>query len=183
MAKSECCRQCPEQWSEWSEWLDAGLHARSRWRLPVLLIGMLFAGGRRTVTTWLRAAGVSDDFQDYYYFLAALGRKTNLVATQLTLLVLRTLPLPERVLLVIDDSPTKRYGPKVEGADVRRPCYDRTGFSRREGSVGGRPTASPQHLDQLGGVQLESLDHGFGQLAKRVSQKVQDLSCRGLVSE
>jgi hypothetical protein len=33
-------------------------------------------------------------------------------------LVLRTLPLPDRLLLVIDDSPTKRYGPKVEGADV-----------------------------------------------------------------
>jgi hypothetical protein len=33
-------------------------------------------------------------------------------------LVLRTLPLPERLLPVIDDSPTKRYGPKVEGADV-----------------------------------------------------------------
>jgi len=78
----------------------------------------LFADGRRTVTTWLRAAGVSDDFADYYYFLAALGRKTDSVATQLMLLVLRTLPLPERLLLVIDDSPTKRYGPKVEGADV-----------------------------------------------------------------
>jgi hypothetical protein len=118
MAKSECRWECPEQWSEWSDWLAAGLHARSRWRLPVLLVGMLFAGGRRTVTTWLRAAGVSDDFADYYYFLAALGRKTDSVATQLTLLVLRTLPLPERLLLVIDDSPTKRFGPKVEGADV-----------------------------------------------------------------
>lgn len=32
--------------------------------------------------------------------------------------MLRTLPLPERLLLVIDDSPTKRYGPKVEGAGV-----------------------------------------------------------------
>jgi hypothetical protein len=94
------------------------LHARNRWRLPVLLVGMLFASGRRTVTTWLRAAGVSDDFDDYYYFLAALGRKTESVATQLAALVLKTLPLPERVLLVIDDSPTKRYGPKVEGADV-----------------------------------------------------------------
>jgi hypothetical protein len=37
---------------------------------------------------------------------------------QLVILLLRTLPLPERLLLVIDDSPTKRYGPKVEGADV-----------------------------------------------------------------
>ena len=118
MANSKCRWECPDQWSEWSEWLAAGLHARNRWRLSVLLTGMLFASGRRTVTTWLRAAGVSDDFQDYYYFIACVGRKTALVATQLTLLALRTLPLPKRLLLVIDDSPTKRYGPKVEGADV-----------------------------------------------------------------
>jgi hypothetical protein len=100
--------------------LAAGLHARNRWRLPVLLVGILFAHGRRTVTTWLRAAGVSDDYQDYYYFLAALGRKSRSVATQLLLLVLRTLPLPDRVLAVIDDTPTKRYGPEVEGADIHR---------------------------------------------------------------
>jgi hypothetical protein len=118
MARTECRWECPEQWSEWSQWLSAGLHARNWWRLPVLLVGILFANGRRTVTTWLRAAGVSDDFDDYYYFLAALGRKTELVSTQLAALVLKTLPLPERVLLVIDDSPTKRYGPQVEGADV-----------------------------------------------------------------
>ncbi len=46
------------------------------------VVGMLFAGGRRTVTTWLRAAGISDDYQDYYYFLASLGRKTESVATR-----------------------------------------------------------------------------------------------------
>lgn len=110
--------RCPDQWSEWSEWLSAGLHARNRWRLPVLLVGILFASGRRTVTSWLRAAGVSDEFDDYYYFLAVIGRKTKSIATQLVTLVLRTLILPERLLLVIDDSPTKRYGPKVEGADI-----------------------------------------------------------------
>jgi hypothetical protein len=118
MADSKCCWQCPEDWSEWSQWLAAGLHARNRWRLPVLLTGILFAHGRRTVTTWLRAAGVSDDYQDYYYFLAALGRKTKSVATQLLLLVLQTLPLPDRLLAVIDDTPTKRYGPHVEGAGI-----------------------------------------------------------------
>ncbi len=32
--------------------------------------------------------------------------------------MLRVVPLPERILLVLDDTPTKRYGPKVEGADV-----------------------------------------------------------------
>ena len=118
MAKSKCRWEPPEDWSEWSDYLAAGLHARNRWRLPVLFLGILFAQGRRTVTTWLRAAGVSNDFQDYYYFLAALGRKTESVATRLLTLVLRVLPLPARLLVVIDDSPTKRYGPKVEGADI-----------------------------------------------------------------
>jgi hypothetical protein len=118
MAGSNCRWNCPDQWSEWSDWLAAGLHARNRWRLPVLLMGMLLASGRRTVTSWLRAAGVSVDYQDYYYFLARVGRNIKKIASQLVILILRTLPLPERVLLIIDDSPTKRYGPKVEGADV-----------------------------------------------------------------
>lgn len=112
--------QCPNDWSEWSEWLAAGLHARNRWRLPIVLVGMLFARGRRTVTTWLRATGISTDYPNYYYFLASVRRKADRVATQLLLLVLRVLPLPERLLAVIDDSPTKRYGPKVEGADIHR---------------------------------------------------------------
>jgi len=118
MAKSNW--QCPSEWSEWSQWLAAGLHARNRWRLPILLVGILFAHGRRTVTSWLRAAGISIGFQDYYYFLSAVGRKTKSVATQLLVLVLRTLPLPDRLLAVIDDTPTKRYGPMVEGADIHR---------------------------------------------------------------
>ncbi len=118
MAKSECRWECPQKWSEWSEWLAAGLHATNRWRLPVLWVGILFANGRRTVTTWLRAADVSDDYQSYFYFLTSVGRKSKSIATQLVILVLRTLPLPECLRLVIDDSPTKRSGPKVEGADV-----------------------------------------------------------------
>jgi hypothetical protein len=118
MANSKCRWDCPEQWSEWSQWLAAGLHARNRWRRPVLIVGILFASGRRTVTTWLRAAGVSDDYQDYYYFLVPTGPKSKAIATRLVALLLAGLPLPERVRLVVDDSPTKRYGPKVEGADV-----------------------------------------------------------------
>lgn len=110
--------QCPSEWVEWSEWLAAGLHARNRWRLPVLLVGILFAHGRRTVTSWLRAVGIREDYTDYYYFLAPLGRKAKSVATQLFLLLLQNLPLPDRLLAVLDDSPTKRYGPKVEGADI-----------------------------------------------------------------
>ena len=120
MANSRCYRQCPEDWNQWSQWLATGLHNRNRWRLPVLLVGILFARGRRTVTTWLRAARVSNGFRDYFYFLAALGRKTKSVATRLLVLMLRILPQPDRLLVVIDDTPTKRYGPMVEGADIRR---------------------------------------------------------------
>jgi hypothetical protein len=118
MAKQKCGWQRPREWSEWSDWMAAGLHARNRWRLPVLMTGMLFAFGRRTVTMWLRAEGISTDFDDYYYFLSRVGRKSGLLATRLLVLLLRTLPLPQRLLAVIDDSPTKRYGPKVEGADL-----------------------------------------------------------------
>jgi DDE superfamily endonuclease len=120
MVKRACGWKYPSDWFEWCAWLSAGLDARHRWRLPVLLAGMLFACGRRTVSTWLRAAGVSDDYADYYYFLSSVGRKSESLATQLAGLVLRTLPLPERLLAVIDDSPTKRYGPQVEGADIHR---------------------------------------------------------------
>jgi hypothetical protein len=110
--------QSPSEWSEWSEYLAVGLDARHRWRLPLLLIGILFGHGRRTVTSWLRTAGISTDYEDYFYFLSSLRRKTGSVAERLLMLVLRKLPLPERLLLVIDDSPTKRYGPKVEEAGL-----------------------------------------------------------------
>lgn len=108
----------PKEWDEWTDWLSAGLHGRNRWRLPILLTGILFAQGRRTVSTWLRAAGVSPDYEDYYYFLASVGCNAKLVSWRLLSLVLKIVPLPERVLLVLDDTPTKRYGPRVEGADV-----------------------------------------------------------------
>lgn len=108
--------QSPEQWQEWSAWLSCALQSRSRWRLPVLLMGILFANGRRTVSTWLRAAGVSADYREYYYFLQAVGRKARPIAERLLVLVLRHVPLGDRVLLALDDSPTKRYGAHVEGA-------------------------------------------------------------------
>lgn len=110
--------KCPQQWSEWMNWLAAGLHGRYRWRLPILLLGILFAQGRRTVSSWLRAAGVGDDFSDYYYFIAAVGRKSEILATRLLALLLSGLPTAKRLLLGLDDTPTKRYGPKVQGAGI-----------------------------------------------------------------
>ncbi len=55
--------RCPNDWKQWSEFFAVPLHVRNRWRLPVLLLGIFFARGRRTVTTWLRAAGIRHDIQ------------------------------------------------------------------------------------------------------------------------
>ena len=109
--------QPPKDWQQWVEWLAAGLHGRSRWRLSLILMGMLFAKGRRTVTSWLRAAGIHDDFADYYYFLGPLGHKSKQFAQRLfTMLLLRM--TGDRVVLVVDDTPTQRYGPQVQGAGI-----------------------------------------------------------------
>ena len=69
--------QPPMEWQEWVDWLAAGLHGRNRWRLSLIMMGILFAHGRRTVTTWLRAAGLQDDYGGYYYLLQPLGRKAK----------------------------------------------------------------------------------------------------------
>jgi hypothetical protein len=110
--------KCPQEWSQWMDWLAAGLHGRCRGRLPILVMGILFAQGRRTVSSWLRAAGISDDFSGYYYFIAAVGRKTGILATRLLVLLLSQLPTGDRLLFRLDDTPTKRYGPKVQGAGI-----------------------------------------------------------------
>jgi hypothetical protein len=110
--------QPPKDWQQWVEWLAAGLHGRNRWRLSLIFLGIVFARGRRTVTTWLRAVGIQHDFADYYYFLQPLGRKSKDVAERLFMLLLIHLPTGKRLLLAVDDTPTKRYGRQVQGAGI-----------------------------------------------------------------
>jgi hypothetical protein len=102
----------------WVTQLATPLHARHAWRLLPLLRGLLFAKGRRTVAAWLRAAGLGQDYKRYYYFLGALGRKTRFVASLLLRRVADVIAPGERILLGLDDTPTKRYGPHVEGAGI-----------------------------------------------------------------
>ena len=85
--------QPPQEWEQWVNWLAAGLHGRNRWRLSPILLGMLFASGKRTVNSWLRAVGIADDFTCYYYFLQPLGRKALDIALRLFVLLLARLPL------------------------------------------------------------------------------------------
>jgi hypothetical protein len=108
----------PTEVASWITPLAGLLHATHAWRLQPLLVGMLFARGRLTVSSWLRAGELSDDYQDYYYFLGSLGRKVNLLATLLLQAVLRVVDPGPRFLFALDDTPTQRYGPHVEGAGI-----------------------------------------------------------------
>jgi hypothetical protein len=94
-------------------WLDR----RTALRLPRLLCGILLAKGRRTVTAWFRAAGVTDDFRPAYATVCAVGRKASQLAVG-TLLALKPLRHGRRLTVAIDDTPTRRYGPNVEGCGI-----------------------------------------------------------------
>ena len=108
----------PAEVSSWITTLSQALHRRHAGRLLPLVVGLLFARGRRTITRWLRAVGIGKGFPRYYYFLASLGRKAESVASLLLRRAVSVVPPGERILLGLDDTPTRRYGPHVEGAGL-----------------------------------------------------------------
>jgi hypothetical protein len=108
----------PPDWQALVAGMACLLHGRLAWRLAVLFLGALFARGRRTVTSWLRAAHVGRGFAPFYYFLAALGRQAHLPAAYLLRYALARLAPPGPLLFALDDTPTQRYGPHVQGAGV-----------------------------------------------------------------
>jgi hypothetical protein len=108
----------PPQVSSWIDELSGSLHGRLAWRLLALLTGMLFAQGRRTVACWLRAGGLGHDYKRFYCFLGSVGRKVEWVALRLLRLAASRLPLGDTLLFALDDTPTKRAGPLVEGAGI-----------------------------------------------------------------
>jgi hypothetical protein len=104
---------------QWFSALTTALDPRSAPRLLRLLLGAVLATGRRTVTRWLRAVGLSDEFRPAYTTVAAAGRRTDFLAARLTHGVLKPLlGSAERLVFAVDDTPTPRYGSKVQGAGV-----------------------------------------------------------------
>jgi SRSO17 transposase len=97
--------------------LATALDRRSALRLPVLLCGLLLASGRRTCTAWFRAAGISDEFRNAYTVVWACGREAEGIASRL-LATVDPLLTGERLLVAIDDTPTARSGPCIEGAGL-----------------------------------------------------------------
>jgi DDE superfamily endonuclease len=100
----------------WIATLAEHLHGRNAWRLQRLVVGIILAQGRRTVTSWFRAAGITRGYRSYYYFLAALGLKVQAVGLSVLDLTIRRVPITGRLTLALDDTPTKRHGPKIEAA-------------------------------------------------------------------
>src|SRR3954466_4536367 len=104
---------------QWFDRLACVLDRRSAPRLALLFLGAVLARGRRTVTSWIRAAGLSDHFQHCYTAVAAAGKQAETIAAYLVLTVVE--PLlggVERLTLALDDTPTPRHGPHVQGAGV-----------------------------------------------------------------
>jgi hypothetical protein len=110
--------QLPMEMGLWITSMASTLHARLRLRLIVLFTGVLFARGRRTVASWLRGAGVTSDYKNYYYFLGSVGRNIKLTGSVLLSQLLEVLPPGGVITLMLDDTPTKRYGKFVEGAGI-----------------------------------------------------------------
>jgi hypothetical protein len=104
---------------QWFARLASALDRRSAPRLASLLLGAVLARGRRTVTSWIRAAGLSGQFRSCYTAVAAAGKKAETIAAYLVTTVVKPLLSgPDRLTLALDDTPTQRYGPHVQGAGV-----------------------------------------------------------------
>src|SRR5437660_684235 len=113
--------QLPPLLSAWLSDLSAALDRRSAPRLLALLCGVLFAKGRRTVTSWFRAAGIATDFRRAYAALWAAGRRADALSYRLLCTVLKPRMRqagPGPLRFAIDDTPTARYGPCVQGAGI-----------------------------------------------------------------
>lgn len=76
---------------QWFSELARPLDRRSAPRLALLFLGAVLARGRRTVTSWIRAAGMGGQFQSCYIAVAAAGKKAESIATGLFLEVVEPL--------------------------------------------------------------------------------------------
>jgi hypothetical protein len=111
----------PGYWQVMVIALCSVLHQRSAWRLVMIFTAMLFAKGRKTITSWFRTADINRCYKAYYYFIGSLAKKTENIATKLFEIMIQGIyKNTNTVLAAIDDSHTPRYGPKVQGAGIHR---------------------------------------------------------------
>src|SRR5271157_3041581 len=130
----------PVSFVVWITALAGMLDARQQTRFVQLCTGLLFARGRRTVTSWLRGCAAGRDYKRYYYLLGSIGRKTPAIAGALLRILRKRLPGDgpgTPLVFAIDDSPTKRYGPTSRAlASITTPLRDRPGPSSSTATSG-----------------------------------------------
>lgn len=103
----------------WFSVLAAVLDPRSAPRLALLFLGAILARGRRTVTRWIRAAGLSAEYRRCYTTVSAAGKRADGIAARLAHAVVKPLVAGmTRLVFALDDTPTPRYGRLVQGAGV-----------------------------------------------------------------
>jgi hypothetical protein len=69
--------QLPAELAAWVVPLTLALDARQHPRFAALLAGLLLAKGRRTVSSWIRAAGLRADFRACYGLVYHIGRRAE----------------------------------------------------------------------------------------------------------
>src|SRR3954453_5747779 len=95
----------------WFSRLASALDPRSAPRLAWLLVGAVLARGRRTVTSWIRAAGLSGGDRRCHPPVSAAAKRPALIAAPLAQEVVKPLVAgAARLTFALDDTPTERYG-------------------------------------------------------------------------
>ena len=82
-----------------------------------ILFGCVCAVG--CITSWIHVGNNDGRYRKVYRFIARIGTQVDKIQRQLVLWLLANsnlFPIESPVMLVVDDTPVKRYGRKVEGA-------------------------------------------------------------------
>jgi hypothetical protein len=110
----------PAVLSTWINRLSSLLDRRLRGVFVLALSGLLFTRERRrTCTTWFRASGIDTEYDSGYLAIAATGRTAKALGMSVLFDIARSpAAASRRIKLTLDDTPTQRYGPHVEGAGL-----------------------------------------------------------------
>jgi hypothetical protein len=95
-------------------------HARTWQRVVVLIVGTILARGRRTVTAALRQMGQQDDahFSSYHQVFNRASWSLFRLSHALFASLLRAFCPEHRVIVAIDETLERRWGPKIHLTDL-----------------------------------------------------------------
>jgi DDE family transposase len=94
---------------------------RLRDLFPLVFCGLLMTRERRrTCTSWFRAGGIDREFRRAYRAIGATGRNSAAMGMSILYDIANSPAAAnqERIKLTLDDTPSQRYGPYVEGAGL-----------------------------------------------------------------